>query len=80
MAAGLPVIATRESGVPIIHKKNGIIVDSKNARAIAEAVIQVGDDEQLRERLGKEASNLISEEYTWENYAQRVSNVYKELQ
>lgn len=79
MAAGLPVIATHESGLPIENGKNGIIVPSKDVESIVDAILTLKDNKSYRETLGKAAFQLISEHYTWEKYAERVTEIYQDL-
>ena len=79
MAAGLPVIATKESGLPIIDEENGLIIPSKNVDAIVDAVIKLYEDKQLREKIGIAAAKTISENYTWEQYADKVVDIYRGL-
>jgi glycosyltransferase involved in cell wall biosynthesis len=79
MAAGLPVIATVESGLPIENGKNGIIIPSKDVNAIVDAIIKLKDDKELREKLGAAAANTISANYTWEQYAHKVIDLYNSL-
>lgn len=79
MSAGLPVIATRESGLPIEDGVDGIIVESKNVEAIKSAIRQLALDPTLRERLGISASKKIRENYTWDKYAENVVSVYSGL-
>jgi glycosyltransferase involved in cell wall biosynthesis len=79
MAAGLPVIATVESGLPIENRRNGIIIPSKDVNAIVDAIIKLKDDKELREKLGTAATRTISKNYTWEQYSQKTFNVYNEL-
>lgn len=79
MAAGLPVIATRESGLPIQHGKNGWLIPSKSSEDIAKAIKLLVDDKKLREAIGREAARTIAENYTWEDYANNVSDVYSFL-
>lgn len=79
LAAGLPVIATKESGFPITNGKNGIIIESKNVQAIVDAIKRVAADKNLREQMGKAAARTIAENYTWEQYAQNVVKIYNEL-
>lgn len=79
LAAGLPVIATTESGLPIEDGVNGILVESRNVQNIVDAVLRLMDSLELRERLGREAVSLISRDYTWEKYAGNVVAIYREL-
>jgi glycosyltransferase involved in cell wall biosynthesis len=52
MAASVPVVSTNISAVPeiIIEEKNGFIVDKKNAELLAERVVIVLSDENLRNK------------------------------
>ena len=79
LAAGLPVIATKESGLPIEDGVNGVLVESRNVQNIVDAVLRLRDSLELRERLGREAASMISRNYTWEKYAENVVEVYKNL-
>lgn len=78
LAAGLPVIATYESGLPIEDGFNGIIISSKDEEAIADAIIRLIHDKMLRERIGRNAVECMNE-YTWENYALNVVNIYSQM-
>lgn len=79
MAAGLCVVATRESGLPITHGETGYIVPAKNAGAIADRVEWLALNPHAIERTGRAASLLIQNSYTWEKYAERVKGIYDEL-
>ena len=79
MAAGLPIIATEESGLPIVHDRNGIVIPAKDDESIISALIQLDSDQKLRETLGKNAATTISKQYTWSKYANSVSNIYSQL-
>lgn len=78
LAAGLPVIATRESGLPIEHGKTGFFIPSKDEQAIVDAVINVSMNIEFRQTVGAAAADMMTC-YTWENYAQKVWNIYKQL-
>jgi len=79
MAAGLPIITTKESGLPIIHLKNGIIIPSKNSAALVDSIIKLKENHKLLESIGKEAKKNIQEKYTWEKYGEQVSMIYTDL-
>ena len=53
MAAGLPVVASRVSGIPslITHGANGLLVEAPSAREVADAVMRIVRDAGLRRRL-----------------------------
>ena len=56
MAAGLPVVATRVGGTPeIVEPSWGCLVPARDAAALGQAISELGDDVQMRARLGTEA-------------------------
>jgi glycosyltransferase involved in cell wall biosynthesis len=79
MAVGLPVIATYESGLPIVDGVDGVLVSSKSANEIADAIFILENNLLLRSGIGQRASEKIREFYTWELYGKKVSSLYKEL-
>lgn len=79
LAAGLPVIATLESGFPIENEENGIIVEARNVSQIVEALLRLKNSQDLRTKLGSSASELIRQKFSWELYAQNVVSLYQDL-
>lgn len=79
MAAGLPVIVTKEAGLPMEHRENGIVVPSKNVEDIVKTILLLSDNKQLREKIGMNGAKTISTQYTWDKYAESVFKVYSSL-
>ena len=79
LAAGLPVIATCESGLPIENGEDGIIIESKSVKAIVDALLSISRNSSLMESLGRNAARKIATNYTWEKYSEIVVSVYEEL-
>jgi len=81
MAAGKPIVATRVGGTPeaIIDGKTGILVPAKDIRAMAKALISLIDDPLLRNRLGTAGAELARENYSINNYVNRLDEVYCQL-
>lgn len=79
MGAALPVITTKNCGVPIEHGINGWYVPVGNSDTLAEAIEILGNDEQKRKKIGMNAHNTISKKYTWENYAISVVGIYNKI-
>jgi glycosyltransferase involved in cell wall biosynthesis len=79
LAAGLPVIATQESGLPIIHGIDGILVPSKDYLALAESIKSLSIDIEKRKFLGSNASKKVKENYTWQSYASNLNLVYNDV-
>lgn len=53
MAAGLPVIATAVGGVPDIVKGNGLLVEAGNTKELADAMLSLAGNEELRDAMGE---------------------------
>lgn len=79
LAAGLPVVATYQSGLPITDGETGCVVPMKDPLAIADKIEWLNRHDADRERIGRAAARLIRENYTWEKYAENVKKVYEEL-
>jgi glycosyltransferase involved in cell wall biosynthesis len=72
MHRGLPVIATDAVGAAagglVRHERNGLVVPSADAGALAAALRRVHDDAQLRDRLGAAAAADVAP-YTFDAWA-----------
>lgn len=79
MGAGLPIVTTFESGAPIVHEDEGLIVPSKSAVAVADAVERFVADPPLRERCGRQAMTKIATGYDWPSYGRAVRALYERL-
>jgi glycosyltransferase involved in cell wall biosynthesis len=65
MSCGLPVVASRLSGIPelIDHEVEGLLVPPGDAAALADAIERLRDDPALRARLGAAARERIEREF-----------------
>jgi N-acetyl-alpha-D-glucosaminyl L-malate synthase BshA len=79
MSTGLPVVATRVGGIPEIVEDgaNGFLVDVKHPEGIAERIIELNDDPELRRRLGEAARSTILERYTAEKVVRQYGKVFR---
>jgi glycosyltransferase involved in cell wall biosynthesis len=61
MAAGLPVVATRVGGVPeaVAHGESGLLVEPRDPRALAEAILALAGDPDRRRRMGAAAREAV---------------------
>jgi glycosyltransferase involved in cell wall biosynthesis len=76
MSTGLPMIATRVGGVQEIINdgKNGLLVPAKHPEELAQAILRLYNDQNLRRKLGEKARRTVLERYT----AEKVVNQYIE--
>ncbi|MFO8234328.1 MAG: glycosyltransferase [Bacteroidales bacterium] len=79
MACGKPVIASKYGGIKQIlsHNENGLLVNPKDSKEFADAMIKLLKDDNLRVKLGNEANRIIQEEYSWEAMAEKHIEFYK---
>jgi len=80
VALGIPVIATRHSGIPEIvnHRNTGILVPEKDAAAIAEAIKLLLRDDELREKCIKNARIKVIKEFNIRNTAKLLKKIFEE--
>ncbi len=81
MASGLPVIATAVGGTSevVIDYENGILVPSGDVSALADALIVLIDNPDLRTRMGEAAHQRISQEFTVDQSVNKISHLYDQL-
>jgi colanic acid/amylovoran biosynthesis glycosyltransferase len=65
MSAGVPVVASRLSGIPelVEDEVSGLLVPPGDAAALAEALRRLHDDPSLRRRLGSAGREKVLEEF-----------------
>jgi len=79
MSAGLPVVAVRSSGIDDVVRQgvNGFKTP-QNRQAWGQKVIELKDNAELRQQLGKQASHF-AEEFDIANFATAVATFYAEV-
>lgn len=80
-ACQLPVIASNVGGVPevILDKKTGLLIPPQDPSAIAEAVIYLIENPDLRQKLGEFGRNFVMKNYDWHENAKRMENLYQKV-
>jgi glycosyltransferase involved in cell wall biosynthesis len=81
LACETPVITTDIVGVSadLKEKNAGLSVAPKNSEELAEAIIKLLGDDELRTRMGVNGRNLVKANYTWKGIARKMEKVYYEL-
>lgn len=75
MSYGLPVICTRQSGSVCKNSYNGFIVEAGDSEKLYSCLIKLLSNKSLIKKMG-ERSKMISQNFTWENYANNVFKIY----
>ncbi|MBI2635347.1 MAG: glycosyltransferase family 4 protein [Parcubacteria group bacterium] len=80
MAAGLPIVATKVGGNPYLIKEseNGLLVEEKNNEALAEAMIKLIRDENLRQKMSDRNLEDIKQK-DWPLIAKQITDVYSKI-
>ncbi|MBN2119682.1 MAG: glycosyltransferase family 4 protein [Candidatus Omnitrophica bacterium] len=80
-AMGLPVVATAVGGVPEVVKDGitGILVNARDPKALAEAIIKILDDNSLRRHMSEEAKKFVKDKFSLEQMIEKISRLYEEL-
>ncbi len=81
MAAKIPIVSTDVGGVGecIEHEKDGILVKPRNPKKLAEAVQRILTDPELKERLIKNASEKVSNQFSVQKMTQDHETLYQEI-
>lgn len=78
MASGCPVVGSDAGSLPEFIREYGIIVPSKNPKALANAVINVLTDKKLADRLSRDGISYIKQ-FNVKNAANKMIQIYQEL-
>ena len=78
MAAGLPIATFESSSGPLRHEVTGLRVPDGDTAAMADALERLLTDRVLARTLGDAARDQARREYSWEQVAARVEQVYRE--
>ncbi len=81
MACGLPVVATRASGLgELVHDGvNGYLVDINDPAALADRLADLIDNPYERWRMGKESRKIAEQEFAWEYITEQYVKIYERI-
>ncbi|MBW2194212.1 MAG: glycosyltransferase family 4 protein [Deltaproteobacteria bacterium] len=74
MAMAKPVIASAQGQIKDIirHKKNGLLVEPDDCEGLTRAILELVDQESVRQNMGLNARATVERGYTWEANASKV--------
>ena len=78
MAMGLPVVATRVSGIPelVVDGETGLLVEERDPRALAEAVARLFRDASLRSVLSARGREMVLKRHDVVKNTRRLMEVF----
>lgn len=78
-ACGTPIITTNKGDkLDWIHNKVGYVVEYERM-ALQEAIVSILNDEKLRKKFSTEGKRLVEEKFLWNEIAEVVERLYKEV-
>ena len=80
MACSVPIVASNVGGIPDVIKdgENGLLVPPSDSEALADKIIYLLENEDVREKMGKNGRKKV-EDYSWDRMAEMVEKVYEGL-
>lgn len=78
LALGKPVVGTTVGGIPevVIPGETGLLVPPKDPPALARALRELWEQQELREKMGQQGRQMVVEKYSLEQMAAAVEGVY----
>lgn len=74
LGAGVPVVTTKSAGSIVRHGIDGLIVPERDPEALAEAILSIVRNREMRENMSRSA-RARALEFTWDGFAQEVIRV-----
>jgi glycosyltransferase involved in cell wall biosynthesis len=80
-ACGIPVVATEVGGVPEVcrHGESGLLVPPNDVHALADAIIRLARDPELRAAMGRAGRTFVLQNYAWQNDVDRMLGLLEDL-
>ena len=81
-AYGVPAVATAVSGTPeiVLPERTGLLVEPDDPEQLARAIARLLSDENLRERLGRAARELVVRKYSMESRQRTLADYFRGLE
>lgn len=78
---GLPVVATRHSGIPeaVEDGGSGFLVDERDHQALAEAILLLAQDSERRAQMGTAARALMVRKFDLKTQSRELEGLYRRL-
>lgn len=78
---GLPIVSTNEGAIPEIINDgvNGFLVPKRDVKSLADKLLILINDENLRVKLGNEAYNKYKKEYTLSKFENNMCSILKSI-
>jgi glycosyltransferase involved in cell wall biosynthesis len=81
MACGVPVVATKVGGIPeiVVDGETGMLVDPKDADAIAQSCLKILSDNELRENMAIAGRRRVEDLFDQKRMVRETIELYQEI-
>ena len=81
MASGTPVIGSKVGGIPDIIEegRNGFLAEQKNPQDLADKIVRLLSNKELRQRFSKNGMQTVREKFSWEAVVGRFVRAYQQV-
>lgn len=81
LMAGTPIVASATGGLVEIvqHNQNGLLVPPADSTALADSIIKLASNPDLRQQLGKRCRQSVADKFAPRNLIDQVEQVYLDL-
>ncbi|MBS7627114.1 glycosyltransferase family 4 protein, partial [Candidatus Bathyarchaeota archaeon] len=80
-ASAKPVVAFNHCAIPEVVKNNetGILVNPRDHKGLAEAIVKLLRDPDLRREMGEEGRRRVERLFNWDNVVDKTVEVYRQV-
>lgn len=80
MAAGIPSVTTRVAAIPeAVNAENGILLQPGDVDALAESILTICRDPQLRQQKSQACRRRVEEKFSLSQHIASIEAIYREL-
>ena len=81
MAAGLPIVATRYSGIPeaVVHERTGLLVEQHDIDGLASALARLAANPEFRRRYGLAGRKRVEQEFDCVRQGDRLAGLIRQM-
>lgn len=79
MGYGLPIVSTNVGGIPrlVSNGQNGYLYEPGDAKNMADAIVKLLSDDDLRVSFGQESRNIIKKQYSLDVHLDKIEKIYE---
>lgn len=80
-ASGLPVVSTYHAGIPeiVVDKKSGFLVNEKDVTSLANCILELIEDSNLRKKMGEFGRKHALEEFDRNKQVKKLIRLYESV-